>query len=235
MFCSFYKSTIGKKIIVALTGLFLIGFVVGHMAGNLKFFASPDPVSGQPKLDHYGHLLRTLGADFIGNYTFLWVFRILLILALLAHVVTVILLCRQNKIAKSTDYANPTYKSSTLASRYMLYGGLTLLAFIIFHILHFTTGDLHFQGFVFGNVFNNVISGFSVWYVTAFYVIAMSCLGLHLYHGAWSMFQTLGVDNPNWNTWLRLFAKILAIVVFIGFVSVPLCAFFGNYSYVPPR
>lgn len=235
MLCSFYKSTIGKKIIVALTGLFLVCFVVGHMVGNLKFFGSVDPLTGQHKLDHYAHFLRTIGADLIGNYTFLWIFRVLMILAMGVHVVTVILLARQNQIARSGSYLNPDYKSSTFASRYMLVGGLILLAFAVFHILHLTTGTLHFQGFVEGYVFNNVISGFSVWYVTLFYVVAMACLGCHLYHGAWSMFQTLGIDNPRWNCALRLFAKVLAIVVFLGFSCVPVLAASGLYSLIPGK
>lgn len=235
MLLKIYQSALGKKIVVALTGLFLIGFVVGHMAGNLKFFGSPDVATGQHPLDHYAHLLRTIGADFIGNYTFIWIFRILLLVALFAHVITVILLSKQNRMARGPAYSDPKYSSSTLASRYMFFGGLVILAFVIYHILHFTTGTLHFQGFVEGHVFNNVVSGFSLWYVTAFYVVAMICLGFHLYHGAWSMFQTLGVDNPHWNAKLRLLARLLAVIVFIGFVSVPLFAFFGNYPLIPTK
>lgn len=232
MLSSFYKSTIGKKIVVALTGLFLIGFVVGHMAGNFKFFGSVDPSTGQHSLDHYAHLLRTIGADFIGSYTFLWIFRVLLLIALTLHVVTVILLSRQNKLARAGSYVSPKYTSSTFASRYMLLGGLVILAFVIFHILHFTTGDLHFQGFVEGQVYNNVVSGFSIWYVALFYVVAMACLGSHLYHGAWSVFQTLGVDNPKWNGNLRLAAKVLAMLIFVGFCSVPVLAFSGMYPLI---
>ncbi len=229
MVSKFYSTALGKKVVVALTGLFLVFFVIGHMAGNLKFFGSVDPATGQHTLDHYAHLLRAIGADFIGNYTFLWAFRIALIVALVLHVVTVILLSRQNAAAKGTGYLKPDYRSSTLASRYMMFGGLILLTFVVFHILHFTTGDLHFQGFVSGQVYNNVIKGFSVNYIVAVYVVAMIALACHLYHGIWSAFQTLGIDNPKWNFYIRLAAKVLAFILFIGFISVPLCAAYAGF------
>lgn len=235
MFVNFYKSAVGKKVVVALTGLFLIFFVVGHMAGNLKFFGSVNLETGQHTLDHYGHMLRAVGSDFIGNYTFLWIFRILLILSVILHVVTVILLSRQNRLARNAEYDNQKYRSATLASRTMLAGGLLLLCFIIFHILHFTTGDLHFRGYVFGDVFNNVVSAFADWYMVAIYVFAMLWLCLHIYHGAWSAFQTLGIDNPTTNVLLRNGARLLAILLFLGFSIVPLAAHFGGYSLLPPQ
>jgi succinate dehydrogenase / fumarate reductase cytochrome b subunit len=229
MLLKFYRTALGKKIIVALSGLFLVFFIIGHMLGNLKFFGSVDPNTGQHALDHYAHLLRMIAADFLGQNTFIWLFRGALLVALFLHVTTVILLSRQNRLARSEAYLNPKYSSSTLASRYMMFGGLITLAFIIFHILHFTTGDLHFQGFVYGQVFNNVVSGFSVNYVVAIYIVSVLAVAFHIYHGAWSAFQTLGIDNPSWNYFFRVAAKVLAVVIFVGFASVPLMAAYAGY------
>jgi succinate dehydrogenase / fumarate reductase cytochrome b subunit len=109
----------------------------------------------------------------------------------------------------------------------MLYGGLFLLLFVVFHILHFTTGQLHFSGFVEGQVYANVASAFRNAGTAAFYVVAMGLLAAHLYHGTWSMFQTLGVDTPRWNTGIRTAAKVVAVALFVGFSSVPVAILVG--------
>lgn len=218
--------------VVALSGLILVGFVIGHMLGNLKFFGGLDPVTGQHTLDHYGHMLRVFASDFVGDYTFLWIVRIVLLAALFLHVLTVILLTRQNRKARAGSYSEIDYQSATFSSRSMLIGGLFLLAFVVLHILHFTTGDIHFQGFTYGEVFNNVVKAFSLWYVVVAYIFAMVWLALHLYHGAWSMFQTLGLDSPGWNNGLRTGAKVLAVILFLGFCSVPIAVYFGSYPLI---
>jgi len=109
----------------------------------------------------------------------------------------------------------------------MLWGGRLIFLFIIIHVLHFTTGQIHFDGFVEGRVYANVYSAFQHWYWVAFYVAAMAGLGFHLYHGTWSLFQTLGIDVPRWNRIIRLSAKIVAVLVFAGFTAVPVLIFAG--------
>lgn len=220
----FISTTVGKKIIMAATGLVLLLFVAGHMAGNLKMFAGIDAASGKYKLDLYAELLRSIGADFIGHETFLWGVRAVLLLCLVLHVSAALQLAALNARAKPINPQRQWYGASNPASRTMLYGGLFLLCFIVFHILHFTTGHLHFRGFVHGAVYHNVFQGFQSAAVAAFYVLAMACLALHLYHGTWSLFQTLGIDSPAWNGGLRTIAKVLAVLLFVGFSAVPVAA-----------
>jgi succinate dehydrogenase / fumarate reductase cytochrome b subunit len=218
--CEFYRSTVGKKIAMALSGLVLVGFVVGHMAGNLKIFLGRDSF-GVYKIDRYGELLRSIGADFLGHAGFLWIVRVVLIVCLVVHVISAISLARINRRAKPVVPARISYGSSTAASRTMLFGGIFLLCFIVYHILHFTTGTAHFHGFEEGKVYANVWSAFQNPFIAGIYIVSMAFLALHLYHGVWSMFQTLGADMPSWNYGLRAVAKILAVVMFVGFACVP--------------
>ena len=219
--CSFYRSTIGKKVAMAISGLVLVAFVLGHMAGNLKYFFGMDSVTGVYYIDHYAQLLREIGQDFLGHSNFLWLTRIVLLACLVIHVVSAIALNRLNRSAKDVKYMKNSYGSSTAASRTMVYGGLFLLAFIVFHILHLTTGHLHAHGFSEGMVYQNIYNAFVNLPLAGLYVLAMAFLMAHLYHGAWSMFQTLGVDSPHWNNGLRTFAKVVAILLFVGFSAVP--------------
>lgn len=220
---TFYSSTIGKKIVVALTGLVLVGFVLGHMIGNLKTFMGKGE-DGRWALDHYAEFLRSMGSDLFGPENLLWIVRIGLLLALVLHVLTVIQLTLRNKQAKPQGYVNPRYSASSYAARSMAVGGLLLLAFIIFHILHFTTGDLHFD-FRHGEVYRNVYLAFEQGGFVGIYVLAMLALGLHLFHGTWSVFQTLGFDNPDRNKTLRGIASALAIIVPLGFLAVPISVY----------
>lgn len=224
---NFYRSTIGKKVVVALTGALFILFVIGHMLGNLKTFMGVDPVSGVHHLDHYAHFLRSMGHEFLGHGTALWLVRIGLLGALILHVITVFLLRRQNKAARPAKYARQKFSSVSWASYSMWWGGLLILVFIIFHLLHLTTGDLHFDGFKEGAVYANVYHAFQHWYLTLFYVLAMVALAFHLYHGVWSLFQTLGLDRPDRNLCLRRLAILIAVILFIGFISVPVAVFLG--------
>jgi len=224
---SFYGSTIGKKISMATSGLVLVGFVLGHMAGNLKLFAGIDPATGDYKIDDYGRFLRAIGAEMLGHSGVLWLVRVVLLACLIVHAVSGIQLARLNRQAKPVGYKNPKYRSANAASRTMLYGGLFLLVFVVFHILHFTTGHTHFSGFVEGQVYANVFSAFRNVFTAGFYVVAMGLLAAHLYHGTWSMFQTLGVDTPRWNQGIRTAAKVIACVLFLGFSSVPVAVMVG--------
>ena len=206
---------------MAVSGLVLVLFVLGHMAGNLKIFAGIDPATGDYKIDDYGRFLRSMGAEMLGHSGVLWIVRVVLLACLLIHAISGIQLARLNRAAKPVGYKTNSYRSANAASLTMIYGGLFLLVFVVFHILHFTTGNLHFSGFVEGEVYANVWSSFQSSLTAGFYVVSMGLLGLHLYHGTWSMFQTLGVDTPRWNQGLRTTAKVVAIALFIGFSSVP--------------
>jgi succinate dehydrogenase / fumarate reductase cytochrome b subunit len=224
---SFYSSTIGKKVAMAASGIVLVGFVLGHMAGNLKLFAGIDPATGDYKIDDYGRFLRAMGAEVLGHETALWLVRAILLACLVIHAVSGISLARLNRSAKPVGYAKSSYASANAASLTMLYGGLFLLVFVIFHILHFTTGTVHFSGFVEGEVYANVWSAFQSVVTAGFYVVSMALLALHLYHGTWSMFQTLGVDTPRWNGAIRNGAKVVAFAMFVGFSSVPVSIALG--------
>lgn len=222
----FYRTTIGKKVVVALTGLVLVGFVVGHMLGNLKTFMGFD-AAGVHAIDHYAHFLRAFLEDALGHGTFLWLVRIGLLGAVVLHIVTVIQLRQLNKVARPEGYRDQQFEASTWSSRYMFVGGIVLALFIVFHILHLTTGDLHFDGFVAGQVYANITSAFQHEYVLAIYTVAMLALAFHLFHGVWSMFQTLGLDGPTTNVVLRRAATACAVVLFIGFLSVPYAIYFN--------
>jgi succinate dehydrogenase / fumarate reductase cytochrome b subunit len=224
---NFYASTIGKKVSMALSGLVLVLFVLGHMAGNLKVFAGIDPSTGDYKIDDYGRFLRSMGSELMGHSGVLWVVRVILLACLAIHAISGIQLARLNRMAKPVGYRTANYRSANAASRTMVYGGLFLLVFVVFHILHFTTGHVHFSGFAEGQVYANLWSSFQNVGTAAFYVVAMWLLSMHLYHGTWSMFQTLGVDTPKWNKGIRTAAKVVAIALFIGFSSVPVSALLG--------
>lgn len=220
LIANFYASTIGKKVAMALSGIVLVLFVVGHMAGNLKIFAGINPATGDYKIDDYGRFLRTMGSEMLGESGVLWIVRVILLACLVVHAVSGILLARANRAAKPEGYKVKSYRSANAASLTMLYGGLFLLLFITFHILHFTTGTLHWT-FVEGEVYSNVWIAFQNFLTAGFYVVAMALLALHLYHGTWSMFQTLGVDTPRWNRGLRTVAKVVSLALFVGFSAVP--------------
>ncbi|NBW41638.1 succinate dehydrogenase [bacterium] len=225
----FYDSTVGKKVVVALSGVVLLGFVIGHVTGNLKAFLGYGE-GGQHKLDHYAEFLRTIGEDIFGYSGFLWLVRGFLLVCILLHVATIIQLRARNSKANPDRYQKSNYRASSVASRSMFWGGLLLFFFIIFHILHFTTGTLH-DSFVHGAVYANIYSAFQSTIITLFYAVSMGALGLHLYHGGWSLFQTLGVDNPDTNSAIRLGVRALAVFVVIGFVSVPVAIYLG---FLPP-
>jgi len=209
-------STIGRKLVMAVTGLVLFGFVFAHMLGNLQMFL-PD----HEAINHYGKFLR----EFLHGGG-IWVARGGLLLAVGLHMWSAWSLTRTNWRARPIAYKAVTPDASTYASRTMRWGGVILLLFIVYHLLHLTVGTVH-PAFVEGDVYRNVIVGFSKWPVALFYVLAMLCLGLHLRHGVWSMLQTLGVSHPRWDALRKTAATIFAVVVVLGFVSVPLAVLAG--------
>ncbi len=225
MLISFYKTTIGKKVVAAITGLMLYGFVVMHMLGNLKVFGGFDE-AGIHKIDIYGAMLRNLGSDFFGSSGVLWIGRIGLIFALFLHIFTVTQLTLLNKRSRSSNYKVKKNLSSTLASRIMPIGGLFILLFIIVHLLQLTFGNV-LDGFQHGHVYNNLYLAFKNPINVLFYLVCLCFLGFHMYHGVWSMFQTLGLDSPNLRKSLKLIALASGILLPLGFVAIPLAIFLG--------
>ena len=230
-FMDFYGTSIGKKLVVAVTGLIMYGFIIGHMLGNLKAFG------GATALDQYAEMLREIGASFLGNTTFLWIARVVLIFAVVAHIVTIIQLSRTNRASRPTRTVRRR-NASTLAATWMAISGTLILVFIVVHLAQFTFGwiDIHAagtEGFELGAVYSNIWGAFNVWWVALFYVVMMAMVCMHVYHGAWSMCQTLGVDAPPRNQMIRGGAASIAIILFIGFCSVPV-AMLTNALSAPP-
>lgn len=222
----FYRSTIGKKIVVALSGTVLFGFVVGHMIGNLKTFGGIDPSTSNYKIDDYAHFLRVAGAQMLGEGGLLWGTRIVLLIALVLHVVNVIQLRSRNRASRKESYDSYHHSCSSFSARTMFYGGIFLFAFIIFHILHLTVGVV-VTPFVEGAVYQNLYTGFQSVGVVIIYVLAVTFLAFHLSHGVWSLFQTLGIDSPTLNKPLRIFATVSSVLVGVGFALIPLAFAFG--------
>jgi succinate dehydrogenase cytochrome b subunit len=212
----FVGSTVGRKVVMAVTGLVLFGFVFVHMLGNLQMFL-PD----HKAINLYGNFLRE--ALHGGG---IWVARTVLLVAVVLHVWAAWSLTRTSWRARPVPYRVVTPDASTYASRTMRWSGPILALFIVYHILHFTVGTVH-PAFVDGDVYRNVIVGFSVWPVSLFYVVAMSALGLHLRHGVWSMLQSLGVSHPRWDRARNLAATAFTVIIVFGFISVPLAVLAG--------
>ncbi|MGI8546642.1 MAG: succinate dehydrogenase cytochrome b subunit [Gemmatimonadaceae bacterium] len=212
---AFWRSAIGKKVVMAVTGIIGIGFVIGHLAGNLLVYR------GAAALNGYSRFLHSTGE-------LLWIVRIVLIAALILHVLAAYSLTRLNNASRPRAYARREPQFSTLASRTMRWGGVLVLIFIILHILHFTTRTLRPAGtFAEGDVFANVVNSFHIWWVVLFYLVATIFLGLHLYHGAWSSVRTLGVTGESPYPLHRRAAAAIAALVWLGFTLVPLGVFLG--------
>ena len=204
----FWHSSIGKKAVMAVTGLMMIAFLIGHMLGNLQVFAGPS------KINEYAASLRRLGP-------LLWLVRGGLLVALVLHVVAAIQLTQRMQTARPVDYVERDPQTSTFAARTIRWGGVLLLVFIVLHLLHLTFGTIH-PAFDAKDVYGNLIAGFDVWWVALLYVLAMVGLGLHLYHGTWSSIRTLGLTRPSANPFRRRAAAVLAWVLYLGFAVVPI-------------
>jgi len=215
-----YRSSIGKKVVMALTGFVLVGFVIAHMVGNLKAFQGPE------KLNAYGVFLRDVGGPIFGHEQLLWIVRVVLLVSVVLHIVAAVQLAHGELAARPVRYAYHKQTQATYASRTMRWGGMIILLFVIYHLLHFTVGAAH-PSFRKGDIYHNLVSGFQVWYVSAFYIAAMIALGLHLYHGVWSMFHTLGLNNRTYNRLLRGTAGVVAGAVALGNISIPVAVLVG--------
>lgn len=230
-----YRSSIGKKAIMAVTGFILVGFVVFHMYGNTKLYQGPEAFNA------YAAGLRTVGYPIFGYEQLLWVARLILLAAVVLHIWAAAALTRQSRestmakgIMPGAAYGRKGVVQATYASRTMRWGGIIILLFIIFHLLHFTFGVVGYGAGEFVHpeggtyfAYENLVRGFQVWPVSVFYIIAMIPLGLHLYHGVWSMFQTLGLNNRKYNGLFRGLAVFTAAIVVIGNISFPLAVMFG--------
>lgn len=211
----FAASTIGQKVVMAVTGIVLFGFVVGHMIGNLQAYMGPEA------LNAYAVWLRELmhGAA-------LWIVRAVLLLSVILHIWSATALTIDNRRARPIGYRKREYERSTYASRTMVWSGPILALFVIYHLLHFTFGTVH-PSFVEGDVYHNFVAGFQSVPVSVFYIIAMLALGYHLYHGIWSMLQTLGLSHPRYNFLRHGFAGLMTAIVVVGNISFPLAVLTG--------
>lgn len=220
---TFWGTVIGKKVVMAVTGAVLVLFVIAHMLGNLKIFAGPEDINA------YARFLREVGRPEFGYGEVLWAVRIVLLICVVLHITAATQLTRLSWNARPDEYRMRKNVESTFGSRTMRWGGLLLAVFVVFHLLHFTLGVVGFKPGQYKHlaVYQNVLAAFSVWPVSVFYIVSMAALCLHLDHGIWSAFQTLGWSSSRNERSLKILSRLIAIVIFIGFVSVPVSVMAG--------
>lgn len=219
-FTDIYRTAVGKKAVMAVTGIILFGFVLVHMIGNLHLYEGPR------YMNEYGQFLRQVGAPAIPPHGALWIARSVLLAAVILHIWAAWQVTRMSQEARPSRYEHKRKIHTSYASRTMRWGGVILLLFVIYHILHFTTGTVH-PDFREGEPYHNLVAGFRVWWVSLFYIAANVALGFHLYHGMWSLFQSLGWNHPRFNRWRDAFAHTFAWVITIGNISFPLAVLTG--------
>jgi succinate dehydrogenase / fumarate reductase cytochrome b subunit len=208
----FYQATVGKKYVMAVSGIVLWLYVVGHMLGNLQVFAGPEQINAYAEFLHKHNIL-------------LWIVRVILLSCLGLHVLAALQLTARNWNARP-KYAVVKYREADPMSRTMIWGGVALFGFVFFHVLHLTSGVV---GPTFTtSVYQNIVNGFRVWWMDGIYIFAQFALAMHLYHGLWSMFQSMGAAHPRFNGWRRAFATGFAFLIFVGFVSVPVSVLTGR-------
>jgi succinate dehydrogenase / fumarate reductase cytochrome b subunit len=213
------RTSVGKKVAVAVTGIIGIGFVFAHMVGNLKIFLGPHAVN------KYGEFLRDMGEPIFPRSVLLWLLRLVLIAAVVIHVSLTYQLARQSRAARPVRYQQKIKNvQASYASRTMRWGGVAILLFIVFHLADLSWGA--HPDFVRGDVYHNAVIGFRRLWVTAIYLVAMLALGMHLYHGTWSVTQTLGINQTRWNRTIHRLATTLAVVIAGGYSVVPLAVVF---------
>lgn len=209
-----WDSAVGKKIVMAVTGLIWVAYLITHVLANLLVFQGPD------KINAYSAFLHGTGGA-------LWSARLVLIAALVLHVVAAVQLSARQQEARPVEYASGRKpQTSTLASRTIRWGGALILLFLVYHILHFTVGSAH-PSFVEGNPYHNVAAGFHDLAVVLFYLVAMVAVGLHLYHGVWSSGRSLGLSPPSPWPLKRTLALVLALLIWLGFSVIPLAVYAG--------
>jgi succinate dehydrogenase cytochrome b subunit len=209
----FYDSTIGKKAVMAVTGLILFGYLIAHMIGNLQIFL------GRAVLNHYAESLH-------GNPALLWTVRITLLVSVTLHVWASIQLTMLKRQARPIGYQKRDNVQASYASRTMMWSGPIILAFVIFHLLHLTTGTVH-PNFVALDAYDNLVTGFRVIPVAIAYIVAMILVCMHLSHGIWSMFQSVGFSHPRYTPKIKTFAAVFSSILAAGFISVPIAVLAG--------
>ena len=212
---TFWQSTNGKKVVMAVTGAMMFLFVIGHLLGNLQVFEGPE------KINAYSHFLHSIGE-------ILWLVRLTLIVAIILHITATVQLALRNKRARPIGYSRKQAINSSYASRTMYWSGPIVLVFIIFHLLQFTAGYIHPEAkFIEGDVYHNLVAGFQVWWVSAWYIFAIALLGFHLRHGLWSMFQSVGLAHTRHTPLLKRAALLIAVVIVLGYISIPISILLG--------
>jgi succinate dehydrogenase / fumarate reductase cytochrome b subunit len=211
---------IGKKVVMAVSGVILLGFVLGHMVGNLKVFQGPE------HFDAYAEGLRTVGAPLLGRGQLLWAVRLVLIVAVVLHIAAAWAVTRASWAARPQGYHALRLVETTYAARTMRWGAIIILLFVIFHLLDLTFGRVN-PSFVPGDPYHNVIATFGCVPIALGYIVAMGALCLHLYHGIESACQTLGLNHARYNVWRRRIALGFSLVVAGGFIAVPIAVLAG--------
>ncbi|WP_225847124.1 succinate dehydrogenase [Streptomyces sp. HPF1205] len=218
-----WDSTVGKKTIMAVSGLIMVLYLLAHMIGNLKIFFGAGQFNG------YAHWLRTLGEPFLHHTWALWIIRVVLAVSVVAHAVCAYQLSRRDLRARPVGYVHRKARTS-YATRTMRWGGVILGLFVVWHLLDLTTGTVHSGGFQPGHPYQNVVDTFSTWYGDVIYIVAVLALGLHIRHGFWSAAQTLGAGSRTRDRVLKTTANALALVLTAGFVAVPVGVMTGIVS-----
>jgi succinate dehydrogenase / fumarate reductase cytochrome b subunit len=218
-----WSGVIGKKVVMAVTGAVLILFVIMHMVGNLKIFSGPEEINA------YSRFLREVGWPELGYGQLLWIVRSVLFVCAILHITAATQLTLINRRARPVEYESRKNVETTWGALTMRWGGALLAVFIVFHLFHFTGGLVGFQPGQFEHlmVYQNVVAGFSNVPIALFYIIAMGALCLHLDHGIWSMLQTLGWVNLDNTKSLRAGSRVVALIIFAGFISVPISVLAG--------
>lgn len=223
----FLQSTLGLKILMALTGVVLVGFVLIHMLGNLQIFIPFDGQSGEAAIDTYGYLLKS-------NAAVLWGARFVLLGSVVGHIFAAVKLTNRSNSARPRDYELRRWFSDSYAVRTMRWGGVIVLLFIIYHLLHFTVGvdaalftEVKHCSTETCFVRENVIRGFQQPFISVFYMIAQIALGLHLTHGVWSLFRTLGFTSQQWNARSRVLAMVIGGLITLGNIAIPMSILMG--------
>ena len=215
----FWEASVGKKVVMAVTGAILFLFVIGHMLGNLQIYLGPE------QLNAYGAKLRDLGP-------LLWAIRGFLLLTVALHITAAVQLWLMNRAARPQGYVRQSWVQASFASRTMIVSGPLLAVFIIYHLLHFTTGDALAGGLAYTadghiDVYANVVNGFRYWPASVVYIVSMIILGYHLSHGVWSMFQSVGLNHPRYMPWIRRFATAATVIIVAGNISIPVAVLAG--------
>jgi len=205
----FWDSTLGKKVVMAVTGVIMIAFLIVHVVGNFILFRGPEAMNAYSAFLH-------------GQAFLLWTVRIVLLLSLFLHILAASQLMVISRAARHEDYARQHHRAATLASLSMRLSGLLIAGFIVFHILHLTTGSIRPVPFATHDVYANVVGGFQVPWVAALYLVAMLFVGLHVYHGGFAYFRTLGLRRRGNRPLSRPLAVVVAVFVWLGFTIIPL-------------